>query len=484
MKILFFEPYALANPHYETALEIMQGHIDKGDEIIFYHCDAQLRSCEANKEHNINTCISCIARRKDGLTLLSNRKAVIAKNFLQLSKSEIHELQKMEFQFRNIQELKDYEIHGVDIGMAVASTLISYQRDSKPDTIQLRTLINDLMISSLAVYYSFRKILKEDNPDLVYIFNGRFSNIRPVLRLCEQQQINYRIHERGSNKFRYNISHNHLPHDLLKFQELLFAAWESEKDIEKKIQIANDFYIKRKLGQEQSWFSFVKDQKYGKLPENWTGDKKNVVIFNSSEDEFAAIGDEFNLKIFKDQLDALEFLSAFSKECKNMHFYLRVHPNLKNVYNHTTNFEHLETKNFFIIPATSDVNTYSLIDNCDLVISFGSTAGIEATYWGKPSILIGRTFYENLESTYNAESKGDVLNWISTSLEPKDKLGAYIYGFYLSTHGISYKIYKPSGLFGGEYKGRALALVDKWSFLDKNRFTRKLRHIYYKRRKI
>lgn len=39
---LFFEPYSLATPHFETALELMQNHRDLGDEPFAYQCNANL----------------------------------------------------------------------------------------------------------------------------------------------------------------------------------------------------------------------------------------------------------------------------------------------------------------------------------------------------------------------------------------------------------------------------------------------------------
>jgi hypothetical protein len=35
-KVLFFEPYSLASPHFETALELIQDHNDLDDELFVY----------------------------------------------------------------------------------------------------------------------------------------------------------------------------------------------------------------------------------------------------------------------------------------------------------------------------------------------------------------------------------------------------------------------------------------------------------------
>jgi hypothetical protein len=39
------------------------------------------------------------------------------------------------------------------------------------------------------------------------------------------------------------------------------------------------------------------------------------------------------------------------------------------------------------------------------------------------------------------------------ALQPKDKLGTYIYGYYYAASGIPYKYYEPSSYKEGVYKG-------------------------------
>ena len=50
--------------------------------------------------------------------------------------------------------------------------------------------------------------------------------------------------------------------------------------------------------------------------------------------------------------------------------------------------------------------------NADKVISYNSLMGIEAVYWGKPSILLGRRPYENLEVVYKPKNHLSVMNLI------------------------------------------------------------------------
>ncbi|MEJ7645275.1 MAG: hypothetical protein WKF87_11815 [Chryseolinea sp.] len=377
-------------------------------------------------------------------------------NFAELSAEESRFISNWDKVFQSIEEIKNYQYEGVDIGMGVASSYISYVRNPNPSTQDKNQIIARLFKASFKVYFSFRRILNDGNPDLVYLFNGRFSSIRPVVRLCQSKQIEFRIHERGSNKMRYQVSRNHLPHDFRSFQNLVEQFW-IECAAQDRVKIADNFFNERKAGMEQAWHSFTASQKIGQLPADWNPEVRNIVIFNSSEDEFAAIGDTFKINLFDNQLEGIKFISSQISDQSNVKVYVRMHPNLRNVTNTSvTDIYQLASESLKIIAPESEVSSYQLIDSADAVITFGSTVGIEASYWGKPSILIGDAFYKDLHSTYNPDTREELIRLLFSVTEPRDRLGAYKYGFYVSSYGIEFKYYEAGGLFDGKFKGKKI----------------------------
>jgi capsule polysaccharide export protein KpsC/LpsZ len=117
----------------------------------------------------------------------------------------------------------------------------------------------------------------------------------------------------------------------------------------------------------------------------------------------------------------------------DIHFYLRIHPNLKGV----THKAHMELydlgkyPNITIIPPESKVSSYALMDACDKVVTFGSSTGVEASYWGKPSILVGRSFYEMTGACYHMKSRDELVSAINNDLPAKDQLGALKYAYFV-----------------------------------------------------
>ncbi|MCS2656231.1 hypothetical protein NXV26_10165 [Bacteroides fragilis] len=141
---------------------------------------------------------------------------------------------------------------------------------------------------------------------------------------------------------------------------------------------------------------YIENQIKGKLPIDWDDTKRNIAIFNSSEDEFIAVDRDFdNLSLYKSQIDGIRGILEHYKENQTVHFYLRVHPNLKNVHYqyHLLLYDlSLKYPNITVIGADSDISTYDIMDNAEKVIVFGSTMGLESSYWGKPVILLSGQF--------------------------------------------------------------------------------------------
>ena len=81
-------------------------------------------------------------------------------------------------------------------------------------------------------------------------------------------------------------------------------------------------------------------------------------------------------------------------------FYLRVHPHMKELPSSTSQLVDIQAlssrySNVCVIWPEENIDTYALIDACEKILTFGSTVGIEATYWGKPSILADYAKFEN-----------------------------------------------------------------------------------------
>jgi hypothetical protein len=462
MKVAVFTTHIHWPSHYETELEIIQKHLNEGDEVVQLVCNADLPTCDINITHDLENCMYCIGKRKFGVSLLS--KKIKERSFLKLTSKDKHELTTIKTNFSSIQELQTYKIDNFDIGYAVASSVISLLRNANPDLQANSILIYDYIVSALTVYRSIQNFLKQTAIHRLYVFNGRLAHVKAALRACQSLQVECFIHERGHNMYHYELFQNTLPHDIKYTQDKMLKAWHKQKDIEKRNKLAEDFYLNRVKGVDQGWFSFITTQKEGLMPQEWDVTKKNLVIFNSSEDEYLSIGEEWKYTIYQNQLEGIrQIVASMQLYAEQYHIYVRVHPNLKNVNN--TELYSIQASNLTIIPADSPVSTYSLLRYADKVISFGSTVGIEANYWDKPSILLGNSFYMNLGGTYNPDSHQEVIKLLLMNLAPKSKEASLIYGYYLNTYGIAFTYYQPETLGKGKFKSEYIRPTDTYKRL-------------------
>lgn len=456
MKVLIYSPVVLWYYFFATELELSLLHMEKGDEVHYLGCEASLAFCEINRNHNLYNCSACIQMRYRGLELINlpikNRHELNLENFIQNIKFD---------PFKSIEELKNFNIDNVDFGSMVLSSLITYLREAKPDVKKYHNMIQKMLNSSIAVYYSVLFYIEKIKPDILYIYNGRFSSVRSALRAGINSGVSVITYEHGGNINNYCLADNIYMFDLEYLKKDLLFHINKNTSCEFMKEKAYDWYIRKRNNNPNTWFSVTLDQKENKLPDNFDKTKRNITIFNSSDEEFESVDDNWKKSPFIDQNKTIALLVNSQKDNNNIHFYLRIHPILKGINNsQIQEINNLNFKNLTVISAESDISTYELMNSSEKIITFGSTTGIEAAYWGKPSILMGRAIYEDLGSCYKPKNIEEAIGLIPKKIEPLEIEGAVKYGYWEETKGFPFKYYKPEmtrdNLIIGSFKEKYL----------------------------
>ena len=120
--------------------------------------------------------------------------------------------------------------------------------------------------------------------------------------------------------------------------------------------------------------------------------------------------------------------------------------------------------NLTIIQPDSPISSYALMDACEKSISFGSTMGIEATYWKRPSILYGKSYYMLTNCTYVPKSLNELMELLlDRDLPPLPRESAYPFAYFSTRYGTETKYFKyiHDRLF--TYKGKKIKAYG-WRF--------------------
>ncbi|QWD11239.1 hypothetical protein G6704_01630 [Polynucleobacter paneuropaeus] len=439
MTTLVYIPSGLQSPELEIMLCKAQTSIDRGEHTTVVTCSGgEGYACSLNIYGLRLICNSCRFQALQGLARLSGNYCHI-----ETPKSihgRIPEKKRISI-LKNRWSLKRYSFEGCDIGQAAYSSYISSSRDQDLEGRLSRWSLNQLICTSEALVVWFRQIIKVYKVDKVVLYNGRQNQCRPLLRLAQAEHLGLEVMEfSGQHAGCVYTFHNNLPQDLSLLNDCIETCWQNFKGNVK--QIADEYYShKRSGGVVNDSKAYVLGQEVGLLPEGWDSSKHNIGIFNSSEDEFAALGGEYDETLYANQSEAITRLCEAVSGDPEIVLWLRVHPNLHGVgWSFARQLNKLETKfcNFHVIAGDSPVSSYSLLDACRTVLSFGSTMGVEAVYWGKPSVLLGRCVYEKLGCVYIPKNHAEVVRQIKNrDLKPLPLEGAYKVALFWSQGGTN-----------------------------------------------
>lgn len=438
-----------ATPFLETSLEIAKGHLDKNDYVNFYFIGNSVDFAEFNFSSFYKRFFFRTPQEK-GSIILQHPKF----RFYEPSKAEIM-LHSKGLTFDNIEDLIGFEYEAYKAGLSSFSSLVSFTSDTDPSLSKYQSLLLRIIDSGISVYEYSKKVLKTNAPDLLYLFNGRFAVNRAIMDAAKELDINFRIFERGADMSRYYLK-PYMPHNVECVMKDLNVAWnQTNLSLEEKSKIAHSFFINRRNGVEQGWVSFVQDKVKGRGI-NLNKEKRIISYFSSSDDEYVAVGDVYKWDRWPNQLSAFQSLMNIVASDPDLYLVIRLHPNKKGKRELDNWLNLTLPSNAIMILADELVDTYWLIEQSDVVVSAGSTVGIEAVYWNRSSICLGPSLYSNLGAVYFPDDDFQLERLLKDNLAVDSSL-ALPYGYYMSTFGERFTYYEPDSLFSGRFCGQRLA---------------------------
>lgn len=429
--------YYAERPAYDESflLDEAEQFARNGDDIVFAYCNGALSCCNNNRECRKDICRYCHFFFRH-MKPLSSRIHVES-----IGADYLSDHSPCTFAYDSMDDIKALRYKGCYVGYGALSSYISFTRDSNPNINgDFRRYFDMLLDQACRAVDLAEKLFEKHRPDAVSIYNGRYFFNRGFFDLAIQRHIPIHCIEgvggvRTGKPLLRTVFEDCLPQNLEFRAKLIKRLWEDDSEpVERKIEIGRSFFERRRNSIMAGDKVYTSGQQQGLLPQGFDPQRRNMMIFNSSEDEYMSLGDEYDkLQVYKNQLTAIRhILGAFRGG--DEYFYLRIHPNQRGLPA-VDPLLHLEKEfdNITVIPPESPISSYALVDAADVVVVFGSTIGAEACYWGKPVVLLCGAQYSHMGiASAIPLSPEEALHALADrSLKPGDRDAAIRYGYYI-----------------------------------------------------
>ncbi|NEO95036.1 MAG: hypothetical protein F6K56_34530 [Moorea sp. SIO3G5] len=344
----------------------------------------------------------------------------------------------------SLRELRAYNYKDAALGLATVSSLITLTKSSEPDPDHHYPLIQRLLRCSAMVYEKTRALILKYNPQKIIAWNGRIASTKGIFEAAKQLGVEVQYSERGATYNEYELF-DQPPHDLAYLRENIKTYWQ-QAGMDRE-ELGHTFFKNRRQGEGIGSIHFRSEQQKGLVP-GQTGNHRQIVYYSSSDDEYAAVGDLVKHPIFNNQREAVKSVITWVSNCMDCYLTIRVHPHVLEKSSEDHNWwNSLTGKNVQVIPPDSKVDSYALIDWADVVVTYGSTIGVEAAYWGKPSVLLGDSLYSGLGCVYQPRSEAEVYPLLENDkIAPLPQETCLPYGYYSVCYGMKYNYFNPHTL--------------------------------------
>ncbi len=427
-QVLVFSPYA-ARFHL-TAYEgtIAKACQTRGVPVRYLLCDGLLPECDMHwvsfRRHTprpLDTCTKCRTKRVQNLDGEGNLFAGIPRSWLgdYISEEERAELLRWA-QSLPLEQIAGAVFRGYPVGAWVQSTMNSYFRSYPPDMTDWLVIntYRGFVLSAAIVITALSRYLEKNSVRSALLFNARQSITRVAFEILRERNIPVLVHE---TPFFKN------GHILLKPNAKCWAIepfnqyWENWRAVSLKTpQLLQtlEWFKNRRYGDGLSWYAFNAPH----IPKHTIREqlgldsrKKLMALFTSSSDENA--GEDDFQGPYEMQEDWVQGVVDWVRPRDDVELVIRVHPHLSGskrlgeAPKETALYErmrHALPSNVRMVMPDEPVNSYGLMDEADIGLSFGSTPGLEMAMLGKPVVLASRSFYEKAANLLTVQAQREL----------------------------------------------------------------------------
>ena len=293
----------------------------------------------------------------------------------------------------------------------------------------------DACIRSFAYAYDqTARVVADHQATAVVVFNGRFLHDSAVAGVAEHVGIPVLSFDSGGNDTDFDLTID-ATHDWSALQVRMRRMYDSW-DPEDRDRIGGQWFEERLGHLDPRNALFVESQNLGKGLERAEG-KRMVVYFSSSGDEISELDLDWR-DYFGGQPGALLALADVCRAQPETMFVVRTHPHKRMKPARDVQEWHeavQEAAPDLHLDEYSDIDSYTLMRQADIVVTYGSTTGVEASYAGKPVIVMGPSAYDELGCAVRVKDVEEIERALRDAA-PGDRSGAVSYGLMMRRRGF------------------------------------------------
>lgn len=426
--ILIYASVPIWEYHHAESVELALSHIQAGDIVHILTCRGALTSCAANARHIQGFCNLCREQQRRTRKILGNK---VTWHTISLSGRRSTPFPS----FRSIADLRDFKVDGVPHGALAASQLVDDLRDGYPELEKHNEACTRLLQQSVELYQFAKNLISEIGAQHVYVWNGRRPSDGPVIWAARKLCIPFTSHiwdydEPWEFSRGFIVIEGSTFHDLNRMRQAVRLEGASAALTAAERKVAESYLDSITSAGRRMFGANFRDTDLKFLSPG----VRKIGIFTTSEWEFAGEPTWEN-RLYQSQWAGIEAILTDSRLRDGIQFIVRLHPNLVNSPRDSGEWKAIRAVQALAGPAVhfvepeDPVDSYSLLQACDAVVTFGSTVGIEASLRGKPVVLLGRCLYEGAGICYEPASHDEAVDLLLRRLDamPRDNVLRYAY---------------------------------------------------------
>lgn len=290
--------------------------------------------------------------------------------------------------------IRDVTYRGTAMGRAILQVPPSPMTPTTDSYVWPRRFVQRSAKSYAFVYDQALELIRQRDITCVISYNGRFLHDRPVAAAAETLGLPVLAYDSGGSDTDFDLTREPT-HDWSAYQQRMLRMYETWAPDE-RAALGREWFEDRIAHADPANARFTGGQTRGRGIEPDSA-RPTAVYFSSSNDEIAELEISWD-QYFGSQASALK---QAADACRGQGYRLvvRTHPHKRHKPPEDLS-EWLAAVSVaqpdVHLDQNSNVDSYTLMRQADVVLTYGSTTGIEAAYLGRPVIVMGPSIYDEL----------------------------------------------------------------------------------------